>query len=69
MLGYYNYTIWLTCLGMASAIVGISFLMDDDIVRNSKEKTETLVRQGERIGIAASGAAMHYRDSNGDILG
>ncbi len=28
MLGYYNYTIWLTCLGMASAIAGISFSLE-----------------------------------------
>ncbi len=29
-------------------------IMDDDIVRNSKEKTETLVRRGERIGISSA---------------
>lgn len=28
MVGYYNYTIWLTCLGMASAIIGITFSLE-----------------------------------------
>lgn len=30
MLGYYNYTIWLTCLGMASAVTGITFSLEGE---------------------------------------
>lgn len=28
MVGYYNYTIWMTCLGMASALMGIIFSLE-----------------------------------------
>lgn len=28
MVGYYNYTIWMTCLGMASALMGITFSLE-----------------------------------------